>query len=100
MFWIIISALCLLAVLFAIWPVFKQSRRFTPLLAGIAVFTVALSAGLYNHVGDPNVPSGRGGAGGDELPDMDIVIQALEARLEETHKEQSLAIAALAAKVG
>ncbi len=80
MFWIIISALCLLAVLFAIWPIFKRTGRLTPMLAGVAVFTVALSAGLYNHVGEPNLPSGRGG--GDELPDMDVVMKSLEARLQ------------------
>jgi len=80
MFWLIISALCLLAVLFAVWPIFKRAGRLTPMLAGVAVFTVALSAGLYNHVGEPNVPSGRGG--GDNLPDMNVVMQALEERLQ------------------
>jgi cytochrome c-type biogenesis protein CcmH len=81
MFWIIVVALCLLAVLFGVWPVFKSTRRLTPLLAGIAVFTIALSAGLYNYVGEPNLPSGRGG--GDELPDMDGVMRALEERLQD-----------------
>jgi cytochrome c-type biogenesis protein CcmH len=81
MFWLIISALCLLAVLFAVWPIFKRAGRLTPMLAGVAVFTVALSAGLYNHVGEPNVPSGRGG--GDDLPDMNVVMQALEERLQK-----------------
>ena len=85
MFWFIIIALCLLAVLFAIWPVFRSSRRLTPLLAGIAVFTVALSAGLYNHVGEPNLPSGRGG--GEELPDMNVVMQALEQRLQDNPED-------------
>ena len=85
MFWFIVVVLCLLAVLFAIWPVFRNSRRLTPLLAGIAVFTVALSAGLYNHVGEPNLPSGRGG--GDEVPDMDIVMRSLEARLEDNPED-------------
>jgi cytochrome c-type biogenesis protein CcmH len=81
MFWLIISALCLLAVLFAVWPIFQRAGRLTPTLAGVAVFTVALSAGLYNHVGEPNVPSGRGG--GDDLPDMTVVMQALEERLQK-----------------
>ena len=71
--------------MFAIWPVFRSTRRLTPLLAGIAVFTVALSAGLYNHVGEPNLPSGRGG--GDELPDMDIVLRALEERLQDNPED-------------
>ena len=85
MFWFIAAALCLLAVLFAIWPVFRNTRRLTPLLAGIAVFTVALSAGLYNHVGNPNLPSGRGGS--DELPDMEVVMQALEQRLQDNPED-------------
>ena len=81
MFWLILSALCLLAVLFAVWPIFKRAGRLTPMLAGVAAFTVALSAGLYNHVGEPNVPSGRAGA--DNLPDMNVVMQALEERLQK-----------------
>ena len=85
MFWLIISALCLLAVLFAIWPIFKRTGRLTPLLAGVAVFTVALSAGVYNHVGEPNLPSGRGG--GDELADMSVVMSALEARLQSNPED-------------
>ena len=80
MFWTVIVVLCLAAVLFAVWPIYKRSRRLTPLLAGIAVFTVALSAGLYNYVDDPGLPSGR--SDGDELPDMDIVMAALEERLQ------------------
>lgn len=84
MFWLIISALCLLAVLFLAWPIFKQTRRLTPMLAGVAVFTVALSAGLYNHVGEPNLQSGKGG---DQLPDMDVVMAALEARLQDNPQD-------------
>ena len=80
-FWIIVGLLCLLAVLFGVWPVWKSHGRMTPLLAGIVVFTVALSAGLYNHLGEPNLPSGR--AGGDNLPDMDAAMASLKARLRE-----------------
>ncbi|MBT8086523.1 MAG: hypothetical protein KJO46_00745 [Gammaproteobacteria bacterium] len=80
-FWIIVALLCLLAVLFGVWPLWKAQRRLTPMLAGIVVFTVALSAGLYNQIGEPNLPSGR--AGGDNLPDMDAVMVALQERLKE-----------------
>ncbi len=79
-FWIIVSALCLVALFFATWPIYRNAKRLTPMLAGIIVFTVAISAGLYNHVGSPNVPSGRGG---DSLEDMQQVMAALEARLAE-----------------
>lgn len=84
-FWIIIGLLCLLAVLFGIWPVWKSQRRMTPMLAGIVVFTVALSAGLYNHLGDPNLPSGR--AGGNTLPDLDAVMDSLRERLAENPED-------------
>ncbi len=80
-FWIIVALLCLLAVLFAIWPIWKSQRRMTPMLAGIVVFTVGLSAGLYNHIGEPNLPSGRAGA--ENLPDMESVMTTLRQRLRE-----------------
>lgn len=80
-FWIIVALLCLLAVLFGVWPFWKSQRRMTPMLAGVVVFTVALSAGLYNYIGEPNLPSGR--AGGENLPDMDAVMASLQERLRE-----------------
>lgn len=80
-FWIIVALLCLLAVLFGVWPIWKTQRRMTPMLAGIVVFTVALSAGLYNYIGEPNLPSGR--SGGENLPDMEAVMVALQERLRE-----------------
>ncbi len=83
-FWIIVSAFCLVAMLFAAWPIYRDTKRLTPMLAGIIVFTVAMSAGLYNHVGSPNVPSGRSG---QSLEDMQEVMAALEARLAENPED-------------
>lgn len=83
-FWIIVSALCLIALVFATWPIFRSAKRLTPMLAGIVVFTVAMSAGVYNHVGSPNVPSGRGG---QSLEDMEQVMAALQARLAENPED-------------
>ena len=83
-FWIIVVLLCLAAVGFAVWPLWRKSHRLTPLVASVIVFTVAASAALYNHVGSPGVPSGRSGAvaaGGDELPGMDEALKNLEKRL-------------------
>lgn len=79
-FWIVLGVLCLVAMLFAAWPFYKTAGRLTPMLAGVIVFTVASSAGLYNHVGSPNVPSGRGG---DSLEDMGQVMASLKQRLAE-----------------
>jgi len=85
-FWTILVVLCLLAIVFAAWPLWQKSHRLTPLVASVIVFTVALSAGLYDHIGSPALssglsgPSGQGG-GTDELMGMDEAIGALEARL-------------------
>ena len=79
-FWIILVVLSLLAIVFAVWPLWQKSHRLTPLLATIIVFTVALSVGLYDYIGSPGVSSGQGG-GGDDLPGMEEVIGSLESRL-------------------
>jgi cytochrome c-type biogenesis protein CcmH len=85
-FWTILIVLCLLAILFAVGPLWQKSHRLTPLVASVIVFTVALSAGLYDHIGSPALsagasgPSGQSG-GSDELMGMDEAIGALEARL-------------------
>lgn len=78
-FWIVLVALCLLALGFGVWPLYRESHRLTPLLATVVVFVVALSAGLYNHVGSPDVRSA--GVHSDELPDMDAVLESLQQRL-------------------
>ena len=87
MFWTTIVILSLLAIGFAVWPLWRKSHRLTPLVAGVIVFTVASSAVLYDRIGNPGVPSGRtihagqAGAGGD-LPGMEEAIASLKARLE------------------
>ncbi len=80
-FWIILVVLCLLALSFGIWPLYRESRRLTPLVATVIVFTVALSAGLYNYVGSPDVPSA--GAQSETLPDMESVMASLTQRLDQ-----------------
>ena len=82
-FWIILVVLCLLAIVFAGWPLWRASHKLTPLLATVIVFTVALSVGLYDHIGSPGVSSGPSGssASSDNLPGMDEVVSSLQARL-------------------
>jgi cytochrome c-type biogenesis protein CcmH len=87
MFWAIISVLCLLAIGFAAWPLWRKSHRLTPALAGIVVFTVGLSVALYNSVGSPGVPSGRSGAGEQALPDMQQAVDSLRDRLAENPED-------------
>lgn len=79
-FWIILVVLCLVALGFGVWPLYRESNRLTPALAAVIVLVVALSAGLYNHVGSPDLPSV--GAQSGELPDMDAVLVSLRERLE------------------
>ncbi len=82
-FWTILVVLCLLAIVFAAWPLWEKSHRLTPLVAAVIVFTVALSVGLYDHIGSPGLSSGQTSqaAQTDELLAMDQAIGALEARL-------------------
>jgi len=78
-FWIVLVVLCLVALGFGVWPLYRESRRLTPLLATVIVFTVAMSAGLYNFIGSPDVQSA--GVHSDELPDMDAALATLQQRL-------------------
>jgi cytochrome c-type biogenesis protein CcmH len=82
MFWSTLVVLCLLAVAFAVWPLWKQSHRLSPLVATVIVLTVGLSAVVYNQLGSPGVESGRSeqfsGQGGQG---MDEAIASLEGRL-------------------
>jgi cytochrome c-type biogenesis protein CcmH len=80
-FWIILVVLCLLALGFGVWPLYRESHRLTPIVATVIVFTVALSAGLYSYVGSPDLPSA--GAQSEALPDMESVMASLTQRLDE-----------------
>jgi cytochrome c-type biogenesis protein CcmH len=77
--WIALGALSLIAIGFVVWPLYRKSGQLTPMLMGIIVVTVGLSAGLYHFIGSPNVSSGAG-----SLPDIDEVVESLEKRLEQT----------------
>ena len=57
-FWIILVVLCLLAILFSVWPLWKASHKLSPLVASVIVLTVALSAGMYDSIGKDLRPLG------------------------------------------
>ena len=80
--WIVLIVLCLLAILFSVWPLWKASHRLSPLVALVIVFTVSLAAGMYDTIGSPNVPSGRSGNDTNAAA-MDEVLASLKARLAE-----------------
>ncbi|MBT8089528.1 MAG: hypothetical protein KJO01_04905 [Gammaproteobacteria bacterium] len=86
-FWIIAALLCLVALGFAIWPLYRESRRLTPLLAIVVVSTVAVSVGLYSRIGSPDVPSA--GAQSDTLPDMESAIASLQQRLLDNPEDKN-----------
>jgi cytochrome c-type biogenesis protein CcmH len=77
-FWLILVVLCLAAIAFAVLPLWRSTRRLSPLIATVIVFTVGVSAALYNQIGSPGLPSGRAS---DSLPGMEDAIASLEARL-------------------
>ncbi|NCF72720.1 MAG: tetratricopeptide repeat protein [Gammaproteobacteria bacterium] len=75
--WIIFVLLCLLALAFVVWPLYRSSARLTPLLATVIVLVVGSSTLLYNKIGSPNVPSGAGSS-----PEFNEIISSLAKRLE------------------
>jgi cytochrome c-type biogenesis protein CcmH len=72
----------LVAVGFAVWPMYKHQRGLTPLIGAAVIFVVALSSGLYYRQGNPDLLS-VGAVAGEGLPGMDDAIAALAQRLEE-----------------
>jgi cytochrome c-type biogenesis protein CcmH len=76
--WVVLTLLCCLALVFVVWPLYRSSRRLTPVLAVVIVFSVGLAAGLYYKIGEPGMPSGAG-----SQPQMDDVIESLAKRLED-----------------
>ena len=76
MLWIAFGAMCLLAVLFVAWPLYRGKQTLSPLLAGSVV--VALSVGIYAYQGSPDIDSGSDST----VPDIDDMVSSLAARLE------------------
>lgn len=84
-FWTILVLLCLVAIVFAAWPLYRTSHRLTPMVASVIVFVVAMSAIMYDQIGRPGVPSGRSGvaaADGGDLPGMNEAVASLRQRLD------------------
>ena len=79
MLWFLFSAMCLAAVVFAIWPFLRSNSRNYLLVGTAVVFVVGSSVGLYTSIGSPSLPSAGPGA---EPQNMEDAIAALAARLE------------------
>ena len=76
--WILLAVMSLVAVGFAVWPLYRHQRRLSPLIGAAVILVVALSSGLYYNQGSPDLPSGGAGAA---APGMDDAINALAERL-------------------
>lgn len=75
--WIFLGLMSLIAVGFAVWPLYRRGKGFSPIVAVVVVLVVGISAGLYNYQGSPAQPSG-----GAALAEMDDAVAGLAARLE------------------
>ncbi len=78
--WILLAVMSLVAVGFAVWPLYRHQRSLSPLIGASVIFVVALSSGLYYRQGSPDLPSGAASAGAG-APGMDDAINALADRL-------------------
>lgn len=76
--WVVLILLCLMALAFVVWPLYRSSGRLTPVLAAVIVVTIGLSAALYQEIGNPGVPSGAG-----TTPHVDDMVVSLRKRLED-----------------
>lgn len=76
--WIVFALLCLIALAFVVWPLYKSSGRLTLMLATVIVLVVGGSAVLYYEIGQPGIPSGAG-----SMPGTDEVMASLAERLED-----------------
>jgi len=77
--WIVLILLCLLALAFVVWPLYRSSGRLTSVLAAVIIVTVGLSAALYQRIGNPGIPSGAGSE-----PAVNEMVAALQERLDES----------------
>jgi len=76
--WILFAVMSLVAVGFAVWPLYRHQKGLTPLIGITVVVVVALSSGLYYYEGHPELSSG-GGA----LPELDATVTNLASRLAD-----------------
>jgi cytochrome c-type biogenesis protein CcmH len=74
--WILLGLMSLVAIGFAVVPLYRQGKGFSPLIVVAVVLVVGLSAGLYNYQGSPSQHSG-----GSDLPEMEDAVAGLAARL-------------------
>jgi cytochrome c-type biogenesis protein CcmH len=79
--WILFGVMSLVAVGFLVWPMYRRQQTLSPLIGSTVILVVALSAGLYNRQGSPELPSAQSAEA--QQASMDEAIAGLAARLEQ-----------------
>lgn len=82
--WISFTAMGLVAIGFAAWPLYRHQKRFTALIGITIVGVAGLSAGLYAYNGSPELPSARG-----SQTAVDDVVRSLAERLAANPEDLS-----------
>lgn len=77
--WILFGGMSLVAIAFAVLPLYRRQQRVSPLIVGIIAAVVALSSGLYYRQGQPEA-----GSAAESGESMESVIASLVDRLEQT----------------
>lgn len=80
--WITLGVMCLFAALFIALPLYRRQQQLSSLIVASVVFVVAVSAGLYARQGSPNLESVAANGGQQSVPDVEEMVIALAARLE------------------
>jgi cytochrome c-type biogenesis protein CcmH len=88
--WVLFTVLLLAAVAFVVWPLYRNTGRFSALLATAIVVVVALSAGMYHFIGNPGVPSGAATAQGE------MSIADYEKTIEQENRQNPRTLVSLA----
>ncbi len=82
--WILFIAMSLVAIGFAVWPLYRPQKRFTALMGITIVGVAGLSAGLYAYNGSPELPS----AGASQTA-VDDIVHSLADRLAANPEDLS-----------
>ena len=78
MLWVLLVAMSLIAITFAVWPLTRDLPRQTMMTLISVVFVSASAAALYSLLGEPDLPSGASAA-----PDVNQMVESLAERLQE-----------------
>ena len=79
MLWILIALMLAAAIAIVVVPLYRADNRFSVTMGLSALTVVVVSALIYSQIGTPDAES----QAPDQMADVDEVVHALAARLEE-----------------